>query len=243
MKKQERYCCGHLWEQGSRLKNEDSLAFWQMSDGRKTRILGIICDGIGGLQEGENASGFVVRQSASWFVGKGCQIRGSRRIETDLLQLFFQLHEQLQAYGGEKGIKLGTAMTLFLIDDDYFYWAHCGDTRLYFFRRGKIRLMTRDHLEPSGALNRAIGVGSWKPPSTGRKRFKVGDKLLLCTDGFYRRLQSEDMNHLLRYEVFRDEQASRLLAQVGQRKLAMGERDNISALYCGKYRESRRFYP
>ena len=65
--------------------------------------MGIICDGIGGLQEGENASGYVVRQMASWFFARGCRIRGKKKLETEINQLTFQIHEELKAYGEETG--------------------------------------------------------------------------------------------------------------------------------------------
>ncbi|MDD7026262.1 MAG: serine/threonine-protein phosphatase [Lachnospiraceae bacterium] len=229
-----------MWEQGKRQKNQDSLALWQMSRGKENRIMGIICDGIGGLQEGENASGYVVRQMASWFFARGCRIRGKKKLETEINQLTFQIHEELKAYGEGKGIRLGTTMTLFVAAGRRFYWYHAGDSRLYLLRRGKLYQLTGDNREEDGALNRAIGTGEWRAPTGRWKRFFGQDKLLLCTDGFYRGLSSEDICTCLSREIFQESQANRMLQQIGQRKLAMGEKDNISALYCGRYVERMR---
>ncbi len=228
------YSCGYLWEQGERQKNQDSLALWQMSRGKENRIMGIICDGIGGLQEGENASGYVVRQMASWFFSRGYRIRRKKQLETEVRQLVFQLHEELKSYGEEKGIRLGTTMTLFLADNRGFFWCHLGDSRLYLLRHKRLYQLTGDNREADGALNRAVGTGEWKTPMGGWKRFFRRDKLLLCTDGFYRGLSEDDICTCLEKEILQESQVNRMLKQIGQRKLAMGERDNISALYCGK---------
>lgn len=231
------YCCGCFWNQGRRKKNQDSVAFWQMSNGKKTRILGVVCDGIGGLEEGETASGFLVRQLAAWFLGQGYLLEEERRLEASLHQMLYQCHEQLQAYSREKKLRLGTTLTLFLIRDSRVYWAHCGDSRLYFFHRRKSRLLTRDDVEATGALNRAMGLGEWKGVSAGRCRLREGDGLLLCTDGFYRGLKEEEMESLAPRNLQTDEQVTRLLEQLGKRRLYLGEKDNLSALYCVRCRK------
>ncbi len=189
---------------------------------------------MGGLKEGENASGYVVSQITSWFFTRGYRIRKRRRLEAQIRQLLFQLHEELKGYGKEKGISLGTTMTLFMTDGQYFYWCHAGDSRLYHLRHKRLRQLTKDNKEAEGALNQAIGVGEWRQPAGGWRRFLKGDRLLLCTDGFYRGLDEEDICTCLNGKLTQESQINRMLQQMGQRKLAMGERDNISALYCAK---------
>ena len=229
---QNQYYCSYLWEQGRRESNQDSLALWQMSKGRRSRLFGIVCDGIGGLLEGENASGYVTRQAATWFRTRGYKIKGNRKLRAELCQLMFQLHEELREYGEGKGIQSGTTTTFFLVEKAGFFWGHTGDSRLYLLRKGKIRQLTTDHQEKNGALNCAIGVGEWKPPDTGWKRMKNGDALLLCTDGFYRGLSKEELCSCFQYEAAEEVQITRILKQIGERKLSMGERDNLSALFC-----------
>lgn len=228
------YRCGYLWSQGRREKNQDSLALWQMSKGKKVRLFGIICDGIGGLSEGENASGYVTRQSAAWFRARGYKIKGSRRLRAELCQLMYQLHEELKEYGEGKGIKLGTTMTFFLAENKHFFWGHMGDSRLYLLRRGRVRQITTDHQEKNGILTHAIGVGEWRSLDTGWRKMKNGDKLLLCTDGFYRGLTKEELCSCLGCRIKAESQIERILKQIGERKLAMGEEDNLSALFCEK---------
>ena len=197
-------------------------------------IIGIICDGIGGLQEGENASGYVVRQIISWFLTMGYKWKGRKKKESALQQVFYQIHEELKSYGTEKGIRLGTTVTFFLSDKKGFLWGHCGDSRLYYWHRGKMKQMTRNNCEKNGALNRAIGTGEWHKLTMGYQRWRTNDKILLCTDGFYRKLDEKELERWFQGTFTKDLQAERILKQIGQRKIAMGEKDNISALYCGR---------
>ncbi|MGN0308315.1 MAG: PP2C family protein-serine/threonine phosphatase [Lachnospiraceae bacterium] len=232
IRNKNQYLCGYLWEQGGRQSNQDSLAIWQISGRSRTCLLGIVCDGIGGLEEGENASGYVVRQVSSWFHTVGYKIRNRQKLQAVLCQLIYQLHEELKEYGEKKGIRLGTTMTFFLAENRWIFWGHTGDSRLYMLRKGKLKQLTRDHTKKGGGLYQAIGTGDWKPMDMGRKSFKPGDGLLLCTDGFYRGLSGEDLSVCLNQEFFQESQIGRVLHQMGQRKLGMGEKDNLSAIIC-----------
>lgn len=233
---QENYWCGSYWNRGQRMINQDSLAYWHMSKGNKNRILGIVCDGIGGASEGENASGFLVERITAWFLGRSFDLN-RRRMETGLSQLLFQCHEQLKEYGLQKGIRLGSTLTMFVICEPYLYWCHTGDSRFYFFRGNRIHLMTRDDVQAPGVLDRALGMGEWRGISLGVRRIRPGDGILLCTDGFYRGLKKEEMDALRPAGLGADEQINRRLAQIGERKLFLGEKDNLTALYCVKNRK------
>ncbi|MBQ9989745.1 MAG: serine/threonine-protein phosphatase [Lachnospiraceae bacterium] len=233
LRKKTEYFCAHLWEQGGRSRNQDSLALWQLTRGGRNCLFGIVCDGIGGLKEGETASGYVARQAASWFRTRGYRIKNKQKLQTAVRQLFFQLHEELKDYGEGKGIRLGTTVTFFLINNKRLFWGHAGDSRLYFFRKRSLKQLTRDDQGADGALNRAIGAGEWRGLVTGWKRIREGDRVLLCTDGFYRGFTEEEIASCLNREPVMESQAKRMLGQMGERKLAMGEKDNISALYCG----------
>ena len=82
-------------------------------------------------------------------------------------------------------------------------------------------------------MNRAIGVGEWKLLENGSVRIGKNDRLLLCSDGLYRNLEQEEWNTWFGKRVSSDEQANRMLKQLLGRKIAKGEKDNLSALYFG----------
>lgn len=243
-KEKQQYLSAHFWNRGNREKNEDSIIFWQLCKGKENRILGVVCDGIGGLEEGENASGYAARQFAAWFVAGGHQIQKKKKEKAALQQLLYQIHEDIREYGKKKGISLGTTVSFFLIQGNAYLWGQIGDSRLYRIYKGKVTRISEDDKEPGGALTKAVGVGNWKPPALGKGRLRQGEALLLCSDGFYRELSREVLETGLGRNVETSGQAERILRQLGQRKLSQGEEDNLSALYCkrqGKEGICRRF--
>lgn len=203
-----------------------------MKKGKKQSILAVVCDGIGGLSQGQQASSYVVRQLANWFMSQGYK-QGSERQKKRIQQLCFQIHEELKEYGKENKIRLGTTVTMVLMNEKKMTWFHVGDGRLYLLQNNKIRKITKEHQEKDGKLNRAVGVGEWYLPDMGSRRVKKGDRFLLCTDGFYRNLDMEELRIWGKREVESDVQANRMLKQIFHKKLAIGEKDNISAIYFG----------
>lgn len=198
--------------------------------------MAVICDGIGGLPQGEQASSYVVRQLANWFMSQGYRQKAKRSLKR-LQQFLFQIDEELKSYGQENGIRLGTTATLVLLDKQRLFWFHCGDCRLYLFRGRKVKKLTREHQNEKGNLNRAIGVGEWSILDSGSVRLKRKDKILLCSDGFYRNMDLEYFRMWGQREIKNEEQAKRMLKQLFQKKTAQGEKDNLSAIYFGYLKE------
>ncbi len=199
--------------------------------------MAVICDGIGGLPQGEQASAYVVRQLANWFMADGYKLNLKRQ-QKALQQLCFQIHKEIEDYGIENRIRLGTAATIVLMDEDKIGWLHAGDCKLYELRDRKVRQLTEEHHDERGNLNRAIGVGQWHLLCTGDRKVKKRDRFLICSDGFYRNLDLEELRIWNRRRIESDAQADRMLKQIFQKKISGGEKDNISALYFG-YMENR----
>ena len=128
---------------------------------------------------------------------------------------------------------MGTTATMVLMNEKKITWFHVGDCRLYLLQNNKVKKLTREHQEKNGNLNRAIGVGQWYLPDMGSRKVKKGDRFLVCTDGFYRNLDMEELRIWGKRNVDNDVQANRMLKQIFHKKLAIGEKDNISALYFG----------
>lgn len=196
------------------------------------KAMAVICDGIGGLPRGEQASSYVVRQMANWFMSQGYRQKGKKQCRM-VQQFLFQLHEEIKEYGNENGIQLGTTMIVVLVNNFEVYWFHCGDCRLYLFRNGKVKKLTGEHQDERGNLKRAIGVGPWRVLEKGKFRIRKKDKILMCSDGLYRNISIEELRIWSARVVKSDSQADRMLKQLFQKKISLGEKDNISALYFG----------
>lgn len=221
-----------MWEKGSREKNEDSLAFWHMRKGKCHKIMAVVCDGIGGLPQGEQASSYVVRQLANWFMTEGYKLQSAKQ-QKIMQQLCYQIHEEIQNYGKENNIRLGTTLAVVLAENRKISWFHTGDCRIYLLRKKKVRKLTKEHHDNRGNLNRAIGVGTWYLLSGEQKKLRRGDRFLVCSDGFYRNLDMEELRIWNQRKVESDAQADRMLKQIFHKKISGGEKDNISALYFG----------
>ena len=112
---------------------------------------------------------------------------------------------------------MGTTLTGVLFDKDFATAVHVGDSRLYLFRDGTIvqittdhslanehvrrGLLTRaeaDHSKIQNVLTRAMGIKKNIEFDLLKFPVKVGDTLLLCSDGLYKGLSEENLGQLLK---------------------------------------------
>ena len=94
-----------------------------------------VCDGMGGLSMGEYASRQLIYEFANWFDEQFESILEGEDWQHDIMNQWVDLLEnvniELQKYGNENGIKLGTTCTAMLIIDRKYYIIHIGDSRVY----------------------------------------------------------------------------------------------------------------
>lgn len=198
--------------------------------------MAVVCDGIGGLEQGEQASSYAVRQLVNWFVSEGYRMNLKKQ-QKKLQQLCFQTHLELQDYGRENSIHLGTTIAVVLLENQKMSWLYTGDCRIYLLKGRKVKKLTKEHHDEAGNLNRAIGVGEWHLLSGAGKRLRKRDRILICTDGFYRNLDMEELRMWNKRRIESNSHADRMLKQIFHKKLSLGEQDNISALYFGYMEE------
>jgi serine/threonine protein phosphatase PrpC len=114
-------------------------------------------------------------------------------------------HQQLLRYAARRGLADSprTTVVACVLQGDSAYWAHCGDSRLYLVRGGKLIARTRDHsyselqqslnslMPTNGPFNRNLlftCLGSPGKPlidSSGPFVLQGADRLLLCSDGLW----------------------------------------------------------
>jgi protein phosphatase len=222
--------------------NEDSF----FVDDRRGVFL--VADGMGGHAAGEIASAL-----ASRAVG-GTLVRGvDEELEADLLadamkRSLHAAHEAILAHTQQHPSTegMGTTLTALVVCSDGTYrLGHVGDSRMYLWRGGELRQITRDHtwvqrevdegrLTEQGArrhrlshiLTRALGADSADNPDISGGSFAPGDLILLCSDGLTGMLTDKMIAKILEEDAPLRDLASRLIAEANAR----GGRDNITAV-------------
>lgn len=234
--------------------NQDSLCIKKAITGDGEILLAVLCDGMGGLSDGELASATVVNNFADWFMQNlPIHLRNQAvdSISEDIRKHIVQWNRMIWEYGLEHHVQLGTTLTAILIlEDGAYIIAHVGDTRIYQVTQGEIFQITEDHsfvarevkrgnmtkeeaiMDPRrNVLLQCIGAQQQVEPDIFEGRIQLRDTFLLCSDGL--RHKMTDLEILDYISGIKQEDESAYL-QVLQNMIAVnkerGETDNISAI-------------
>ncbi len=226
---------GVYWDKGRRAVNQDSIMLEQVMTDRGRILMMAVSDGIGGLNEGEIASGYITERLTENFYSQmiSLAVKGKEKkyLMKSILRCFYSINEELRRYGEGKGIKLGATISLLLIWKRNYLVFHLGDSRIYLCRRKKIRLLTNDHSDGRCGLTKCLGSFPFQSPDILYGRIYGRCGFLLCTDGFYRTIDSVSMQALIPEDIDSDQQIKKRLWMLGEMAEKRGEEDNLSAVY------------
>lgn len=231
--------CGRLAE-----RNQDSVVLLQVLTARGRVLMAAVCDGMGGLAQGEKASGYITRRLQEWFYESLLRAVQKRKafwvIRRSLDRLVYDMQEELSRYAGREKIRLGSTMTVLVLwEKTYLLW-HLGDSRAYSLsvsgggrrKRGSLRCMTTDHVRGKNQLTKCVGSFGYMRPDFKMGTFGNEQAMLLCSDGFWHYIAEEEMADVLNPEAITEEmQAERRLREIGEACMKRGEEDNLSAVY------------
>ena len=200
-----------LSRKGGREKNEDRMGYCY------TREAGLfaLADGMGGHPEGEVAAQLALQTLSAMFQREARP--GLPDPQRFLHDAIVAGHHQLLRYSTEKALvdSPRTTVVACVIQGNALHWAHCGDSRLYLVRGGKLLARTRDHsyselqetLAPvvtlADRVNRNVlftCLGSPGKPvidTAGPLIAEAGDRVLLCSDGLWGTVSDEVITGLL----------------------------------------------
>lgn len=217
---------------------------------------GMVADGVGGHMGGETASRTAVEAVAEYV--KETMKAFYAADENDEGAFFAALkevadtcHQSVIARAHASGqLTAATTLTLFVAVWPRLYLLHVGDSRFYLYRAGELKQLTRDQtmaqdLVDSGLLAKeqavrsplahvltsAIG-GSHPTPDVSRTDLRLGDVLLLCTDGLTKHVSDARIRERLG-QMTSSEQVVRALVDDA---LAGGGSDNVTVLAIGGVR-------
>ncbi len=229
---------GYVWDKGDYYAvNQDSISLQTVLTGRGPAALGVICDGVGGLQRGEYASGYVSKQITTWFYEKAlpklCSHKSVRRLRKSFQRELSDIHQCLKQKAEKEEIQMGTTVTVLVIFGRQYGVFHVGDSRCYYLCK-KLRLLTVDQVGKRKELLYAVGVGEQPVIYSKFGRCRRKERFLLCSDGFARCLNNPAIIALLTKErkqvVGGEMRMNKVLQEIINRGRQKGERDNCTAI-------------
>ncbi|HVJ60959.1 MAG TPA: protein phosphatase 2C domain-containing protein [Burkholderiaceae bacterium] len=226
---------------GDRAEQQDRVAILT-SKRHKGALMAVVADGMGGRSGGRMASDQVLATAESLFDEVG---DGEQDLHGFLEQVATEAHTviRLTAISAEK--EPHSTMVALFVRKDYAIWGHAGDSRLYFFRAGRLAQCTQDHtyaahLRAEGrneeaaeadkkyknVLVSALGISQGPKLSVDEASgLRVGDAFLLCSDGLWAYFNEVELGSLVHSLPPRD--ACDHLVRLA-RERANGRGDNLS---------------
>ncbi len=194
---------------GGRKVNQDRLAYSYS----KNVLLMVIADGMGGHARGEIAAEIAVNTINNRFQ---VEARTALRRPKEFLEsAIHAAHRAIIAFADKNDMLEcpRTTIVAVVIQHGKAVWSHVGDSRLYFFRDGKLAGATSDHsrvqqmidagiLTPAQAAvhpdrNKIYNcLGGVLPPTVTHSDewpLQVGDGIWISTDGFWGPLNTEQI--------------------------------------------------
>ncbi|MDD3368678.1 MAG: serine/threonine-protein phosphatase [Lachnospiraceae bacterium] len=236
---------GVYWNIGMEMDaNQDSVILERVMTKRGELIIAGVCDGIGGLERGEIASGYVTERLLSFFyeeiLPRHKKKGFKRKIRKALLRCLYATQRDLEQFGKQEKCRLGTTISMVIVWNNRYLWCHMGDSRIYRISWNICRQLTRDD-RYDGKLTGALGSMPWTKPVIQTGHLFPGQGILLCSDGFWEKLDKKKISDGLMYTaIHRNEQIDRHLKALGEYAMRQGEKDNMSAIYLLRKKERQR---
>lgn len=182
---------------GGRQENQDYCGFSNTPLGS----LFIVCDGMGGLEDGSIASSTATNTIISTILEANPNeypdivIREAVECANDAI---------LELSKSSESGSMGTTLTLILINNECAYVTYLGDSRIYQLRKGKKVFRTFDNsyvfelvkshviteeqartANNSNVITKALGISDTIEFDVVKLPYDKNDRFLLCTDGFW----------------------------------------------------------
>jgi serine/threonine protein phosphatase PrpC len=206
-------------------------------------LLAIVADGMGGRTGGRQAADQVISTAEGLFRDMSHKDASQRDL---LLHLAAEAHTiiRLTAISAEK--EPHSTLCALVIQKQTAVWAHVGDSRLYYFRDGRLLHRTEDHtyaqqLREEGRIQdaelasvryknvlvSALGIDNGKPKVAlaEESALAVGDTFLLASDGLWGHFSDRELGEVLGNMAPR--KASEHLVSLA-RERSNGRGDNVS---------------
>ncbi len=221
-----------------RNENQDAFSYFESVNGG----VFVLCDGMGGLPGGKEAAETAIRAvesfvSDDWFENEKVLIQKS----------FDFANSQVRDKLGHASLNIysGTTLVLTLIRNNKVYYAHAGDSRIYYKTGKKLFLLTEDHSlvaklikekkitaeeaqnhDKKNIIWNAVGIKENVVSEICKKPIIPADNdiLLMCSDGLTNELSDNEINNVLEKHKNIEDAGTVLI----KKALKKGGKDNVT---------------
>lgn len=195
--------------------NQDSCLVRKLRTKIGNMAFAVMCDGMGGLADGEVASSSVVNAFSEWFYRYLPTLSQSEIKESDIkaqwTSVAQSINDGIKMYGRQHQCMTGSTVTVLLLTDDKYYLLNIGDSRAYVVKE-KVTQMTVDHtlveremrlgnMTPEQAavspmrsvLTRCVGVTEKVFPDFFFGKTQKNAVYFLCSDGFRHKITNDEI--------------------------------------------------
>ena len=188
--------------------NEDAHGFLHSAAGD----LLVVCDGMGGHAAGDVASK-AARDTLIAHVLAAPDMEPAALLRQAIQAAHMEVRNLAQAVQGRQG--MGTTCVVALVRGNHATVANVGDSRCFVVQGGRTRQLSKDHTKAQalfdqrlisaeqfanhpekGVLNQALGQTAAPDPHIDALTLGLDDYLVLCSDGVYDCLSSEQLAEL-----------------------------------------------
>ncbi|MEO8600503.1 MAG: PP2C family serine/threonine-protein phosphatase, partial [bacterium] len=181
--------------------NQDRMGYSFTRDA----LLLLLADGMGGHIRGEVAATIAMQTINAVFQRNATP--AIKHPERFFEESFLEAHREILQYRASHNLPETPRTTIVacLIQHGYAYWAHCGDSRLYWLRNGQILARTKDHSRIETLIAQGKAMPSERDTHPDRNKLfnclgapnlpiveisrrsalQAGDIMLLCSDGLW----------------------------------------------------------
>lgn len=225
-------------ETGNRQYQQDAVYVSKskiLAANKKTRVLGVVCDGMGGMADGGKASQTAIQMMVQGFVQ--IEKASSVNIPGFFRQGIQAIDKTIYNFPKENGKGSGTTMVAVIAEDNKLYWASVGDSRIYIIRGGSMKQVTRDHnywlrlqeMVAAGQMSQEeamgkrqkealisfLGIGNVSLMDINTQPFEMqtGDTVMLCSDGITKTLPDEQIKKIITADIVSLEEKAKTLVR------------------------------
>ena len=207
--------------------NQDSALIMEAQTDLGSVLLTVVCDGMGGLANGEIASATVIHEYVNWFENELPKIitrsDPQKLIFGEWEELIMESNRKIADYAGKLGVSMGTTLNAALFMDGKYYIVNVGDSRAYYLSDGLYQItkdqtfvqreMDMGRMTPEEAavsprrsvLLQCVGASRIIKPDYFCGDYTVGQVYMQCSDGFRHAISPQELYRYLNFDALKDE--------------------------------------